>query len=107
MLDRIRSRVGGKLLGVTSGQSSLTVKRYKVAETTNNLTISCTGLSTMTCHTSAIGTLRSDVVDGNGNVTRAVGLITNRTILHVHHAFWYISLPLLHDYDMKMPNFKL
>ena len=27
------------------------------------------------------------------------------TSLHVHHAFLYISLPLLHDYDVKMPNF--
>ena len=24
------------------------------------------------------------------------------TALHVHHAFWYISL---HDYDEKPPNF--
>ena len=30
----------------------------------------------------------------------------NKTItLHVHHAFLYISLPSLHDYDVKMPNF--
>ena len=27
--------------------------------------------------------------------------------LHVHHAFLYISLPSLHDYDVKMPNFTL
>ena len=26
------------------------------------------------------------------------------TSLHVHHAFLYISLPLLHDYDVKVPN---
>ena len=25
--------------------------------------------------------------------------------LHVHHTFLYISLPSLHDYDVKMPNF--
>ena len=25
--------------------------------------------------------------------------------LHVHHAFLYISFPLLHDYNVKMPNF--
>jgi len=24
----------------------------------------------------------------------------------VHHAFLYISLPFLHDYDVKMPNCK-
>ena len=25
--------------------------------------------------------------------------------MHVHHAFLYISLPSLHDYKVKMPNF--
>ena len=54
-----------------------------------------------------MGTLRSDVVYGNGNVTTAIGLITKTTILHVHHAFLYISLSSLHDYDVKMPNFTL
>ena len=34
-----------------------------------------------------------------------MGLVTKTTILHVHHAFLYISLPSLHDYDVKMPNF--
>ena len=29
------------------------------------------------------------------------------TTLHVHHAFLYISLPSVHDYDVKMPNFTL
>ena len=54
-------------------------------------------------------TLRSDDGDGNGNgnATKAIGFITKTTILHVHHAFLYISLPSLHDYDVKMPNFKL
>ena len=23
----------------------------------------------------------------------------------MHHTFWYISFPFLHDYDVKMPNF--
>ena len=52
-----------------------------------------------------IGTLRSDDGDGHGNATKAKGLISKTTILHVHHAFLYISLPSLHDYDAKMPNF--
>ena len=51
-----------------------------------------------------LGTLRSDDGDGNGNATEAIGLISKTTILHVHHAFLYISLPPLHDYDVKMPN---
>ena len=56
-----------------------------------------------------IGTLRSDDGDGdgNGNATKAIGLIIKTTILHVHHAFLYISLPSLHDYDVKMPNFTM
>ena len=53
-----------------------------------------------------VGTLRSDDGDGNGNATKAaIGLISKTTISHVHHAFLYISLPSLHDYDVKMPNF--
>ena len=52
-----------------------------------------------------IGILRSDDGDGNGNITKAIGLISKTKILHVHHAFLYISLPSMHDYDVKMPNF--
>ena len=59
------------------------------------------------CRRCLIGTLRSDDGDGNGNATKAKGLISKTTILHVHHAFLYISLPSLHDYDVKMPNFTL
>ena len=29
------------------------------------------------------------------------------TTLQVHHAFLYISLPSLHDYEVKMPNFMI
>ena len=38
--------------------------------------------------------IRSDDGDGNGNATKAIGLISKTTILHVHHAFLYVSLPL-------------
>ena len=31
----------------------------------------------------------------------AIGLLSKTTTLHVHHAF----LPLLHDYNVKLPNF--
>ena len=54
--------------------------------------------------TTLIGTLRSDDGDGNGNATKAIGLISKTTILH---AFLYISMPSLHDYDVKMPNFTM
>ena len=35
--------------------------------------------------TMPLGTLRSDDVDGNGNATKAIGLISKTTISHVHH----------------------
>ena len=54
-----------------------------------------------------LGTLRSHHGDGNENATKAIGLITKTTILHVHHAFLYISLPSLHEYDVKRPNFTM
>ena len=54
-----------------------------------------------------LGILRSDHGDGNENATEAIGLLTKTTILHVHHAFLYISLPSLHEYDVKMPNFTI
>ena len=50
------------------------------------------------------GTLRSHDGDGNENFKKAIGLISKTTILHVHHAFLYISLPALHNYDVKLPN---
>ena len=52
-----------------------------------------------------LGTLRSDDGDGNEDVKKAISSITKTTILHVRHAFLYISLPSMHDYDVKMPNF--
>ena len=46
----------------------------------------------------------------NGDVSEdsknAIGLISKTKTLHVHHAFLYISLPSLRDYDrVKMPIF--
>ena len=43
--------------------------------------------------------------DGNGNVKKAIGLMSKTTTLHMHHAILYIPLPPLHHYDMKLPNF--
>ena len=51
------------------------------------------------------GSFSNDDVDGNENVKTAIGLLSKTTSWHVHHAFWYISMPLLHDYDVKMPNY--
>ena len=52
-----------------------------------------------------LGTLRSEDGDGNENFKKAIGLISKTTVMHVHHAFLSISLPSLHDYDVKIPNF--
>ena len=53
----------------------------------------------------SIGSFSNDDGDGNENVEKAIGLLSKATSLHVPHAFLYISLPLLHDYDVKMPSF--
>ena len=54
-----------------------------------------------------LGTLRYGDGDGDGdeNVKKAIGLISKKTILHVHRSFLYITLPSLYDYYVKMPNF--
>jgi len=51
------------------------------------------------------GSFSNNDGDGNENVKTTIGLLSKTTSLLVHHAFLYISLPLLHDYDVKMPNF--
>ena len=53
----------------------------------------------------SIGSFSNDDGDGNENVEKAIGLLSKTTSLHVPHAFLYISLPFLHDYDVKMPSF--
>ena len=42
--------------------------------------------------------------DGNENVKKAIVLINETTTLHVHHTFLSISLRLLQDYDVRLPN---
>ena len=56
--------------------------------------------------TGGIGSFSNDDGDGNQDVKKAIGLLRKTTTLHLHHAFLYISLPSLHDYDVKMPNCK-
>ena len=39
------------------------------------------------------------------NVKSAIGLDwQKKTTLHVHHALFYISLPSLSNYNVKLPN---
>ena len=44
-------------------------------------------------------------VVSNENSKKAIGIYYKTTTLHVHQAFFYISLPSLHDCDMKITNF--
>ena len=46
-----------------------------------------------------------DEGDGKENGKNNMFILTLTTTLRVHHAILYISLPLLHHYDMKLPNF--
>ena len=36
---------------------------------------------------------------------KVIGLRSKATTLHVHRTFFYISLPFMHNYDLKVPNF--
>ena len=65
-----------------------------------------------TPHTQArytlLGTLRwhdSENKNENDNVKQAMGWISKTTTLHVHDAYLYISLQIMHDNDGKMPDF--
>ena len=65
--------------------------------------------STLSCRCEpswSVGTLRNYDGDDNGKVKKAMGLVSKTTTLHVHHAFLQISLQSLHNYDVKLPNFK-
>ena len=44
--------------------------------------------------------------NGNENFEKAIGL-DQRNNNSAQHALLYISLPSLHDYDVKIPNFML
>ena len=48
-----------------------------------------------------LGSLRCHYGDGNENVKKQLVKVSKTTTLHVHHAFLYISLPSLHDYDVN------
>ena len=49
-------------------------------------------------------TLRSNDADVQRE-RKKKSLISKTSTSHVHHTFLYISLPFLHDYDVKIPNF--
>ena len=43
--------------------------------------------------------------DGNANGKKAMGLLSKTTTLHLHHAFLFISLSLLHEFNVKLRSF--
>ena len=53
-----------------------------------------------------IGTFSNDDGDGNQDLKKVIRLLRKTTTLHVHHAFLYISLRSLPNYDVKMSNCK-
>ena len=55
----------------------------------------------------AKGIVSNEQGDGIENGKKAVSLMGKTTTLHVHRAFLYISLRLLHDYNVKFPSFKV
>ena len=54
----------------------------------------------------SLGSFSNDDGDGNEDVRKAISLLRKTTTLHVHYSFLYISLLSLHDYDVKIPNYK-
>ena len=65
------------------------------------------GSSLEMCYSAIWGIFRSsDLAATRTLKKKSTGLIS-KTILHVHHTFLYISLPFLHDYDVKISNFSL
>ena len=71
-------------------------------------------ISTSGCHFWRPGSQRSrfkvpnkdDDGDDEENVKKAIGLMSTTTTRHLHHAFLFISLLSLHNYDVKWPNVK-
>ena len=49
---------------------------------------------------------RSRVNQVSGQIFSPVENSTGEVWLQVQITFWYISLPSLHNYDVKLPNFK-
>ena len=62
-----------------------------------------TGARAIRYHSVKIGSLRNNHGDINENGKKTIGLDWKNN--NLHHAFLFISLPSLHDYDVKMPNF--
>ena len=49
--------------------------------------------------------LRSDDATATRTSKSTIGLVDKTTAIHVHLTFLYISLPFLHDYHVKLPDY--
>ena len=88
-------------MNVTGIFSCLKSSVMLLSRSIRNYTNSDALISPVLAHVS----LSKDDSDGNENGKKAIGSDCKTTNLHVHHAFLCISLPSLHDYDVKFPNF--
>ena len=52
-----------------------------------------------------IGSLSNNDSNNSENGKKTIGLDWQNNISARHHSFLYISLPLWHDYYVKLPNF--
>ena len=52
-----------------------------------------------------LGTFRSDYATARRTAKITIGLVDKTTALHVHLTCLYISLPFLHNYDVKLPDY--
>ena len=53
-----------------------------------------------------IGSLSNNISDRNEDVKKAVDMLGKATTLHVHHTYFVHFLVMLHDCNLRMPNFK-
>ena len=53
-----------------------------------------------------IGSLSNNISDRNEDVKKAADMLGKATTLHVHHTYFVHFLVMLHDCNLKMPNFK-
>ena len=70
------------------------------------LSITCTAENPPGTKTATLGSFSNDDGDFNENDKKRKQVeIGKTTTLSMHHASLYVSLPLLNDYDVKLPNF--
>ena len=83
------------------------LERSQLLEFINNhqiLSLLARGRNVRDLRNISIGSFSNDDGDGNENVRKAITFITKITTLHVLYTFWFISLPSMHDQDVKFSD---